>query len=573
LANNYANDIIDLPNPNLTVAQLREEEEMSRAADKITALYCRLSQEDSNDGDSNSILNQKNILMEYAKKNRFQNPVFFIDDGYSGTDFNRPGVQKMLDEVEAGNVANIIVKDLSRFGRNFAMVGMYTTITFAKHNVRFIAIADNFDTINPNSTDSDFAQLKNWFNEFFAKDTSRKIRAVNKAKGERGEPLTNNVPYGYKKDSQNPKHWIVDEEAAQVVKRIFTLCMEGRGPTQIANVLTAEKIPTPITYHHAEGRNNPIRKAVNTERWYSATIVRILERREYTGCIVNFKTYSNSIWDKKRRENSAENHAVFYNAHPAIIDEEVYNKVQEIRRQRHRRVNATGKTSLFSGLVYCDDCKEKLYFSTTKNFEKRQDFFVCSTNRKNSDKCSSHYIREVVLEEMVWMHMETVISYVARYEVHFRDIMEREMRLTSEEAIRRSHKRLIQAEKRLKELDRLFVRLYEDNVNSKITDDRFVMMSKGYEDEKSQLKAELLTLQQKIETQERQNENLEQFIQKIGKYTDLQELTPYALRELVKSVYVEAPDKSSGKRRQGIHICYDLIGFIPLSELMKQTTA
>ncbi len=564
--------IIEITNPVLTVAPLKEDTEMLRATEKITALYCRLSQEDSQEGDSNSIVNQKNILMQYAREHRFLNPVFFIDDGYSGTSFERPGFQSMLDEVEAGNVSCVIVKDLSRFGRNFAMTGMYTTIIFAKHNVRFIAINDNYDTINPNSTDSDFAQLRNWFNEFYARDTRRKIRAVNKAKGERGEPLTTNVPYGYKKDPENPKRWIVDEEAAQVVKRIFTLCMEGRGPSQIATFLTEERVLTPTSYHHKEGRNTAQQAGKKPYNWQQTTIAAILERREYTGCTVNFKTYTNSIWDKKQRESPIENHAVFYGMHPAIIEIDVFDKVQELRQQRHRRTK-TGKTSLFSGLVYCADCKQKLYYSTTSYFEKRQDFFVCSTHRSDKEECSGHYIREVVLEEMVWLHMAEVISYVTHYETHFRAIMEQEMRLASEEAIRVCKKRLAQAEKRLTELDRLFIRLYEDNVSAKISDERFAMMSKTYEDEQTQLKIDVQSLQQEIEVQERQIENLEQFIQRIGKYADLQELTSYTLRELVKAVYVEAPDKSSGKRHQGIHICYDLIGFVPLDTLTKEGTA
>lgn len=572
MTNSTMDGIIRVTNPVLTVAHSKEDAEMLRVTEKITALYCRLSQEDSNEGDSNSVVNQKNILMQYARQHRFPNPTFFIDDGYSGTSFERPGFQKMLDEVEAGNVSCVIVKDLSRFGRNFAMTGMYTNITFAKHDVRFIAINDSYDSIDPNSTDSDFAQLKNWFNEFYARDTSRKIRAVKKAKGESGEPLTTNAPYGYKKDTENPKRWIIDEEAAKVVKYIFNLCMEGRGPSQIASLLTDEKVLNPASYHRTEGRNPPSREIENPHKWCSTTVVKILERREYTGCIVNFKTYSKSIWDKKKRKNDAENHAVFYGTHPAIIEQEVFDKVQELRGQRHRRT-ATGKSSLFSSLVYCADCKEKLYYSTTRYFEKRQDFFVCSTHRKNDEKCSGHYIRAVVLEELVWMHMETVISYVTQYETYFRGIMEKEMRLASEEAIRVCKKRLAQAERRLVELDRLFIRLYEDNVSSRVSDERFAMMSKTYEDEQKKLKIDVQTLQQEIEVQERQIENLDQFIQKMGKYAELQELTPYALRELVKAIYVEAPDKSSGKRRQGIHICYDLVGFIPLDTLMQQETA
>lgn len=545
---------------------------MLGATSKITALYCRLSQEDERLGESLSIENQKSILLQYAREHHFPNPVFFVDDGVSGVTYDRPGFQAMLAEIEAGRVAVAIAKDLSRLGRNSALTGLYTNFTFPQNGVRFIAINDNYDTIDPNRVDNDFAGIKNWFNEFYARDTSRKIRAVQKAKGERGVPLTTNVPYGYVKDLENPRRWVVDPVAADVVKRIFDLCMKGRGPMQIANQLKADKVLTPSAYRALQGIKTPNKKPEDPCDWHSSTVVAILERREYTGCTVNFKTYTNSIWDKKQRETPIENQAVFYNTHPAIIEQEVFDKVQEIRKQRHRRTK-TGKSSLFSGMVYCADCGAKMRYCTTNYFEKRQDHFVCASYRSNTGTCSAHFIRAVVLEELVWMHMKTVISYVTRHESHFRTVMEHRLRLSSEEAVRGYKKRLAQAERRLGDLDRLFIRIYEDNVAGKLSDERFALMSKTYEDEQAQLKVEIQTLQQEIEVQERQIENLEQFIQRVHKYEDLQEMTPYALRELVKGIYIEAPDKSSGKRRQGIRISYDLVGFIPVEELMKQETA
>ena len=572
-------DINNHSNPVQTVAQPKEDNEMLRATDKITALYCRLSVEDTKDEKkngkedlSNSIQNQKAMLLQYARDHRFPHPTFFIDDGYSGVTYDRPGFQKMLDEIEAGHVGTVITKDLSRLGRNSALTGLYINYTFPQNDVRYIAINDHFDSINPNSTDSDIAGIKNWFNEFFAKDTSRKIRAVQKAKGERGERLTVHVPYGYMKNPENPKEWMIDEEAAQVVKKIFTLCMNGRGPSQIADQLEKDKILTPTAYKNKQGVKTPHTEPENPYRWHESTIVNILERKEYIGATVNFKTYTNSIWDKKQRENPEENRVIFYNTHPAIIEQEVFDKVQEIRQQRHRRT-ATGKSSPFSGLVFCADCKQKLYYSTTKYFEKRQDFFTCSTHRANKDKCSGHYIRAVVLEDLVWNHMKEVISYVTRYEAHFRLEMEQKLRLQSEETTRVYKKRLAQAEKRIGELDRLFIKIYEDNAKGKLNDDRFAMMSKTYEDEQAQLKVEIVNLQKEIEVQERQIEDLEQFIQRARRYTDLTELTPYALRELVKAVYVEAPDKSSGKRKQRVHIEYDLVGYIPVDELIKAEQA
>ena len=552
---------IEATNPVLTVAPLKEDTEMLRATEKITALYCRLSQEDANEGDSNSITNQKDILLRYAKEHRFPNPTFFVDDGYSGTNYDRPGFQQMLSEIEAGKVAVVLSKDLSRLGRNSSLTGLYINFTFPKYGVRYIAINDHFDTIDPNSTDNDVAGIKNWFNEFFAKDTSRKIRAVQKAKGEQGIPLTTNVPFGYRKDPEDRTKWVVDEAAALVVKRIFKLCMEGRGPMQIAKLLQAEQVLNPTAYKRREGINTPSPETADPYHWNPNTVVHILERREYTGCTVNFKTYTNSIWDKKQRETPIEKQAVFYNTH---------------------------KSSLFSGMVYCADCGAKMRYCTTNYFEKRQDHFVCASYRSNTKRqdhfvcasyrsntgtCSAHFIRAVVLEELVWMHMKTVISYVTRHEAHFRAVMEHRLRLSSEEAVRGHKKRLAQAERRLGELDRLFIRIYEDNVAGKLSDERFALMSKTYEDEQAHLKVEIQTLQQEIEVQERQIENLEQFIQRIHKYEDLQEMTPYTLRELVKGIYIEAPDKSSGKRRQGIRISYDLVGFIPVDELMKQETA
>ena len=293
---------------------------------------------------------------------------------------------------------------------------------------------------------------------------------------------------------------------------------------------------------------------------------------EYTGCTVNFKTYTNSIWDKKQRENPMENRKIFYSTHPAIISLEVFDKVQEIRQQRHRRT-ATGKSNMFSGLVFCNDCKQKLYYSTTSYFEKRQDFFICSTHRANKDKCSGHYIRAVVLEQIVWKHIQEVVSVVTRYEAYFRSEMEQKLRIQSEESLRLYQKRLAQAEKRIGELDRLFIRIYEDNVAGRLDDERFAMMSRNYTEEQKDLKAEVKGLQQQIHEQEQQAENIEQFVQRVKRNSTLTELTPYALRELVKAVYVEAPDKSSGKRRQKVHIEYDLVGYIPVDELLKAEQA
>ena len=477
----------------------------------------------------------------------------------------------MLDEIEADHVAVVLTKDLSRLGRNSTMTGMFINITFAKHNVRYIAINDNFDTINQNSVDNDFAGIRMWFNEFYARDTSRKVRAVVKAKGERGEPLTGFLPYGYVKDPSDPKKWIVDEEAAKVVKRIFALCMEGRGQSQIAKLLQDEKVLTITAYRLQEGRNANHPEPANPYEWDSRSVADILVRREYTGCTVNFKTYSNSIWDKTTRKNPVENQAIFYNTHPAIIDVDTFDKVQEIREQRHRRTKS-GNTHMFSGLVFCADCKGKMYFSGSHDDPSKWNY-TCSNSRGSNSPCSAHFIRAVVLERLVWNYTQRVIEFVLRYEAHFRAIMEEKMQTESKAILKAKRKQLERAEKRIQELDRLFVRTYEDNVAGKLSDERFAAMSRGYEDEQQDLKDAAETLRKEIEVQEQQNQNLDLFIERVQKYAELDELTPYAAHELIKAIYVGAPDKSSGKRRQSIHIEYDLIGFIPLNELMKQETA
>ena len=545
---------------------------MSGATNKITALYCRLSQEDARAGESLSIENQKAILTQYAKEHCFPNLQFYVDDGYSGTNYDRPGFQSMMDDVQAGKVGVVLTKDLSRLGRNSALTGLYTNFTFPENGVRYIAINDNFDTADQTSINNDFAGIKNWFNEFYARDTSRKIRAVNKAKGERGVPLTVHVPYGYVKDPADKHHWIVDEEAAAVVKRIFDLCMEGRGPQQIANQLKADKVLTPTAYKKRQGQKTPHAEPENPYEWRDSSVVNILERREYTGCTVNFKTYTSSIWDKKQHETPKDQQAIFPGTHERIIEDDVFEKVQIIRQQRHRKTKS-GRSSMFSGLLFCSDCGEKLYYGATNNYKPECAFFDCSLHWKHKDKCPTHYIRESVLECMVLKHMQLVTGYILQYEDRFRSVMESQLRVESAEKLNISKGRLERNEKRIAELKRLFIKIYEDNARGKLNDERFDMLSQSYEAEQKQLEAEAVQLKQEIEVQQRQNESIEKFIQKAKGYVGMEELDPYALRELVQAIYVDAPDKSSGKRRQHIHIKYDGIGFIPLNELLQKETA
>ena len=412
------------------------------------------------------ITSQKAILSKYAKENHFSNTAFFVDDGYSGTNFNRPSWSELLERIENGEVATLIVKDMSRLGRDYLKVGFYTEILFVEKGVRFIAI----------------------INEWYAKDTSKKIRAVMKSKGEAGEHLCTNPPYGYRKDPDNRKRWIVDGEAAEVVKRIFALCLDGYGPSQIARILKEDKVITPTIHFQQTGRATRNAPPDNPYNWTGDTIADILERPEYQGHTVNFKTYKQSYKSKKTCYNPEEKWLVFENTHEAIIDADTWARVQELRKNK-RRPTRTGKTNMFSGIVRCADCGEKLYYCTSKNFEARQDHFVCSTSRlKGKEICSTHFIRAVVLEQGVLAHMRLTIACVANHEEQFRKAMGAKQKAEAKKELAAKRRQLTQAERRIEELDRLFKRIYEDNVGGKLSDSRFQMLSDDYEQEQEELR-------------------------------------------------------------------------------------
>ncbi len=541
---------------------------------KITALYCRLSQEDERLGDSVSIENQKDILLRYAKEHRFPNPTFFVDDGYSGTNFDRPGFQEMMAEIEDGNVAVLITKDLSRLGRNSSLVGLYTNFTFPKYGVRYIAINDNFDTIDQTSVNNDFAGIKNWFNEFYAKDTSRKIRAAKYAMGERGLPMTTCIPYGYLKDPNVPKQWTADPEAASVVRRIFDLCMEGRGPAQIATQLTSEMILSPAAYRKKQGINIPGRVPENPCYWSPSTVASILERKEYTGSLVNFKTYSNSIWDKERRKSPEEKIRIFSDHHEAIVEEAVFERVQEIRQQRHR-ITRTGKSSMFSGLVFCPDCGARMLYNSYNSYKADNAFFDCSTHRRKNklEPCCTHYIREKALETVVLKHLQLVTGHILCHEAHFREMMRKKQSLKSQEEIRVKESQCKRDEKRVAELKRLFIKIYEDNASGNLSDERYQMLSQNYEAEQKELEAEIRRLQEELKAQKDQNSVVDQFIEAARTHVGIDKLDGYVLHEMIEVIYVGAPDKSSGHRVQTVRIKYSGIGFIPVNELMQAESA
>jgi site-specific DNA recombinase len=544
---------------------LKGAEIMAKQSDKITALYCRLSRDDELQGDSNSIVNQKAILSKYAKDNHFSKPLHFVDDGYSGTSFERPAWLELISLVEDGKVETLIVKDMSRLGRDYLKVGFYTEVLFVEKGVRFIAINNGIDSAN--QQDSDFTPFLNIINEWYAKDTSKKIRAVMKSKGEAGEHLCTNAPYGYRKDPEDKKRWLVDEEAAEVVKRIFALCLEGYGPSQIARILKTDKVLTPAAYWQSQGKttNQPVPD--NPYRWVADTVATILEKKDYLGHTVNFKTYKQSYKSKKKLYNPEEKQLVFENTHEAIIDLDIWERVQELRKNK-RRPTRTGKTNMFSGVARCADCGEKLYYCTSKNFEARQDHFVCSTSRlKGKDVCPTHFIRAVVLEQGVLAHMRLVIACVANHEERFRKAMGAKQKAEAKKELAAKRRQLTQAERRIEELDHLFKRIYEDNANGKLSDNRFQMLSNDYEQEQTELREKLSKLNEEITQQEEQAENIDRFIGKIKKYLNLDELTPAVLNDMVKAVYVHSPDKSSGHREQQIDISYDLVGILPASLL------
>lgn len=535
-----------------------------RQSEKFTILYCRLSRDDELQGDSNSIVNQKNILSKYAKENGFKNLRFIVDDGYSGTNFQRPGWNELLELIENNKVETIIVKDMSRLGRDYLKAGFYTEVMFVEKNIRFIAINNGIDSSN--QTDSDFTPFLNIINEWYAKDTSKKIRAVMKAKGESGKYLTTRPPFGYTKSPDDKTKWIVDDEAARVVKMIFDLCLEGYGTTQIARILKDKKVLTPFSYWNTKGQ--VFKCSENPYNWSADTIAGIIDKKEYLGHTVNFKTYKQSYKSKKKMYNPEEKQLIFENTHEAIIDADTWEKVQELRKNK-RRPSKTGKTNMFSGIAYCADCGQKLYYCTSNYFESRQDHFVCSTSRKGKEYCLTHFIRAVVLEKGVLAHLKYVIGYVSAYEKQFREIMGARQKAEVKKEISSKKKLLLKCENRISELDRLFKNIYEDKTNGVLSENRFQMLADDYEKEQQELELKIVSLSAEISDTEQQSDNLKRFISKIHKYLDLQELTPTVLNDMVKRVYVHAPQTVDGKRTQQIDICYDLVGILPMSLLNK----
>ena len=465
---------------------------------QITALYARLSQEDTLDGDSNNIVNQKAVLSKYAADNGFSNPVFFIDDGVSGVTFDRPNFNRMIAEIEAGNVATIIVKDMSRLGRDYLKVGYYTEIFFVERDVRYIAINDGVDSAKG---DNDFTPFLNLFNDFYAKDTSKKVRAIKRAQGQAGEHLTK-PPYGYIVSPTDKKQWIVDEEAAAVVKRIFDLCIGGKGPAQIAKILKADNVLIAKAYYaKKKGKALPD----SPYDWRDSTIVGILERMDYCGHTVNFKSYSKSHKLRKRIATTKEQQAIFYNTHEAIVEEAVFERVQKLRANKRRPTKAE-RQGLFSGLVYCADCGSKLHFATCKSFNGSQDHYRCAKYKSNTGSCTAHFIREEVLKQIVWSRIFDVTALFFDDIIAFKEMM--------------------------------------------------------YQQRSAETEKEIKRRKREVDTYEQSKSDFDSFSAIIRKYVGIKELTPTIVNEFIKKIIVHAPEKVDGKRVQKVDIVFNFVGEI-----------
>ncbi len=530
---------------------------MTKQPDKITALYCRLSRDDEQDGLSGSIKNQQTILEKYAQENGFKNTRVFIDDGWSGTNFARPAFTEIMELAEKGRIGTLIVKDHSRLGRNRLIVGQLLEEGFDSLGVRYIAIMDNIDTAKGIS---DLVPMQDLFNEWHAKNTSQKVRNVFKSKGMSGAPLTTNPPYGYLKDPESKNGWMVDGEAAKTVRQIFSWFVDGLGPTQIAKRLKATKVPTPTEHWSNIGRNCSKPPAV-PYNWCSITVADILGKQEYCGDTVNFRSTTKSFKNKKKIERPPEEWQIFKDTHPAIVDRETFALVQELRKHR-RRPTKSGIVSPFSGLLYCADCGEKLYYSVTGNYKREQAYFFCSSYRKNSEVCSAHYIREKVVEQIVLESMQRILLNVQAFEKEF---ARKQMDCYTEDKKKQlaaKRRELSKAKKRIAEIDALIQKIYEDNAGGKLSDERYATLSLSYEEEQKILKAAVPEMQSFLETETDKTENLQRFIQKVKQITELKALTPELIHEFVDKIVVYAPRYLDGKRVQLLDIYYSGVGIL-----------
>ena len=538
----------------------------NRKSRDVTAfLYERLSRDDNLEGESYSIGNQKKLLTKVAKEKGYTNLVHFLDDGISGVTMDRPGFNDMMEQLAAGKAAAVFVKDLSRLGRNYIEVGRLTEEFFPEHDIRLVAVSDNIDTAEG---ENELAPIRNLFNEWYARDISKKRRISNKIKGNAGEPM-GPPPYGYKKDPDDPKRWIVDEEAAQVVRRIFRMTVDGYGTEQIATILSEEKVLTPIAYWREKGVNRPGKsKLRGPYMWNSSTITHILSLQEYCGDILNFKTYSKSYKNKKRLANDRENWVIFQDVHEPIIERAVFEQVQQKRGKIRKRRTHEGERNMFSGLLVCADCGHNLHFHFNQGNPDIK-YFNCSNYKGNRGSCTStHYVRVDFLEQVVLGEIRRLTKFASQFEDEFVKAVIGHSQQAEATDRKLKEKELKALQARDEELDGLFERIYEDNVSGKLSDDRFARMSRRYEEEQKELAEKIKALRAEIDKQSSQSMTTDMFISLVRKYTRARKLTPRMLNELIEKIEVFNAEKIDGVWEQRLRIHYNCVGVIEIPDLI-----
>jgi len=538
----------------------------NRKSRDVTAfLYERLSRDDNLEGESYSIGNQKKLLTKVAKEKGYTNLVHFLDDGISGVTMDRPGFNDMMEQLAAGKAAAVFVKDLSRLGRNYIEVGRLTEEFFPEHDIRLVAVSDNIDTAEG---ENELAPIRNLFNEWYARDISKKRRISNKIKGNAGEPM-GPPPYGYKKDPDDPKQWIVDEEAAQVVRRVFRMTLDGYGTEQIATIFSEEKILTPIAYWREKGVNRPGKsKLRGPYMWNSSTITHILSLQEYCGDILNFKTYSKSYKNKKRLANDRENWVIFQDVHEPIIERAVFEQVQQKRGKIRKRRTHEGERNMFSGLLVCADCGHNLHFHFNQGNPDIK-YFNCSNYKGNRGTCTStHYVRVDFLEQVVLGEIRRLTKFASQFEDEFVKAVIGHSQQAEATDRKLKEKELKALQARDEELDGLFERIYEDNVSGKLSDDRFARMSRRYEEEQKELAEKIKALRAEIDKQNSQSMTTDMFISLVRKYTRARKLTPRMLNELIEKIEVFNAEKVDGVWEQRLRIHYNCVGAIEIADLI-----
>ena len=532
--------------------------------EKITALYCRLSVDDEKkDAESNSITNQKQILLDYCQKQGFTNTMFFVDDGISGTSFERGGFQQMQKMVEEGKICRVIVKDLSRFGREMVEAGRLTQIVYPSLGVTFISLHENV-----NSTTGEGMEMLpfyNIFNEWYAAQTSKKIRAVWQSKAENGKRVSPTVPFGYVKDLNDKEKWLIDEPAAEVVRKIYALCLAGRGPLQIAKQLEKENILVPSAYYESVGRTHAQKVPSDYCKWDQKTVVGILENRQYTGCAVNFKSTTVSYKVHKKIHNAKEDYQIIPNMQEPIISEEQWLRVQELRKHR-RRPTATGRTSLFSGLVYCADCGAKMHFAAAKSLTRNQEHFRCSNYKSGRGECTVHYIRDVVLEKIVFEAISSLADFVKCHESVFLYMLAKKTNAMRQ----KEHKRLeLAVEQGTKRIAGLIEKVFEQNASGILSDERFSKMLQSYEKEQKALTQEVADSRQTLEEAKQKATDLRLLLRTLREMTEINELTPTLVNSLIERIEVHNNDKSSGHCYVKVDIYFTAVGMIDIPTEQK----